>query len=253
MKHKFLRKLIVVTMVTTTIITLSPVGVSAAWIKNYSGNWNYTEGDSYAKGWRQINDVWYFFDDFGQMRTGWILSNGEWYYMDLSGAMQIGVIQVEGKIYLFSSSGSRQKSTCIVNGKLYNLDDNGVFIGNDVPMPIRGFDFNGNSTVPYVPSQMISENASMTSDIPSNGSKQVKQYKVKFKDPDTEDDGILKTRTVDEDTNMTLYKPTKSGYTFSEWNTKDDGSGTSYEYDDKIIVKKDITLYAQWEVIESLN
>ena len=107
--------------------------------------------------------------------------------MDLSGAMQIGVIQIEGKIYLFSQSGSRQKSTCIVNGKLYNLDDNGVFIGNDVPMPIKGFDFNGNSTVPYVPNQMISENASMSSDIPSDGSKQVKQYKVKFKDPDAED------------------------------------------------------------------
>ena len=60
--------------------------------------------------------------------------------------------------------------------------------------------------------------------------------------------GILKTRTVDEDTNMTLYKPTKSGYTFAEWNTEDDGDGTSYEYDDKIIVKKDITLYAQWKI-----
>ena len=72
MKHKFLNKLIVASVVTSTIITLAPVGASAAWIKNNYGNWSYTEGDSYAKGWRQISDVWYFFDDFGQMRTGWI-------------------------------------------------------------------------------------------------------------------------------------------------------------------------------------
>ena len=73
------------------------------------------------------------------------------------------------------------------------------------------------------------KNASMSSDIPSDGSKQVTQYKVKFKDPDAdEDDAILKTRTVDEDTKMLLYEPTKSGYTFIEWNTKSDGDGTSY-------------------------
>ena len=77
MKHKFLKKLIVASVVTSTIITLTPVGASAAWIKNYYGNWSYTEGYSYATGWRQISGTWYFFDDIGLMRTGWIYSNGE--------------------------------------------------------------------------------------------------------------------------------------------------------------------------------
>lgn len=253
MKHKFLKNLILASIVTSTMIALTPVGASAEWIKNYQGNWSYTEGYSYATGWRYISGTWYFFDDIGQMRTGWIQSNDDWYYMDLSGAMQTGIIQIEGKIHLFSQSGAMQKGGCIVNGKLYNLDDNGAFIGNDVPMPIKGFDFYGNSTLPYVPSQIISEDASMSSDIPSDGSKQVIQYKVTFRDPDNEDDPILKTRIIDEDTKMLLYKPTKSGYTFVEWNTESDGSGTSYDYDEKITITKDLKLYAQWETASSTS
>lgn len=251
MKHKVLKNLIIASVVTSTMIGLTPVRASAAWIENYYGNWSYTEGYNYATGWRQISGTWYFFDDFGQMRTGWIYSNGEWYYADLSGAMLTGVIQIEGEIYLFNQSGAMQKSSCVINGKLYNIDGNGAFIGTDVPMPNKGFDYYGNSTLPYIPSQIISEDENMSSDIPSDGSKQVIQYKVKFKDPDNDDDPILKTRTIDEDTKMLLYKPTKTGYTFVEWNTKSDGDGTSYEYDDHIKITKHLTLYAQWERVST--
>jgi uncharacterized repeat protein (TIGR02543 family) len=250
MKHKFLRKLIIASLTVSTLATLYPVEASAAWIQNYYGGWSYTEGYGYATGWRQIDGTWYFFDSYGEMITGWINSNGNWYYADLSGAMQTGVIQIEGKIYLFSSNGAMQKGSCIINGKLYNFDDNGVCVGSDYPMPVKGFDYYGNDTLPYIPSQIINADASMSSDIPVDDTKPVKkQYKVKFKDPDAEDsdEELLKTRTVDENTIITLYKPTKSGYTFVEWNTNSDGDGTSYEYDDRMTINKDITLYAQWE------
>lgn len=249
MKHKFLKRLIVTSVITSALTTLVPVGASAAWVKNYSGTWSYTEGYSYAKGWRLIDGVWYFFDSYGLMRTGWIYSGGQWYYADLSGAMQKGVIQIEGKIYLFSQSGEMQKGICALNTKIYTFDNDGACVGPEFPMPVRAFDYYGNSTVPYVPNQIVNGDAKMSGDIPSDGSKQVKQYKVTFKDPEAEDDDeeILKTRTIDEDTKMTLYKPSKSGYAFVEWNTDDDGDGTGYDYDDKITIKKDITLYAQWE------
>jgi uncharacterized repeat protein (TIGR02543 family) len=39
----------------------------------------------------------------------------------------------------------------------------------------------------------------------------------------------------------------KEGYTFKNWNTKKDGSGTSYEVGQKITIKGQVTLYAQWE------
>ena len=39
----------------------------------------------------------------------------------------------------------------------------------------------------------------------------------------------------------------KTGYTFSGWNTKADGTGTSYTDGQKVSLTEDITLYAQWE------
>ena len=40
---------------------------------------------------------------------------------------------------------------------------------------------------------------------------------------------------------------TRSGYTFTGWNTSPDGSGTSYTDGQEITLSQDITLYAQWE------
>ncbi len=40
---------------------------------------------------------------------------------------------------------------------------------------------------------------------------------------------------------------TRKGCTFSGWNTKSDGSGESYEDQEEIQIKKNLTLYAQWK------
>ena len=45
---------------------------------------------------------------------------------------------------------------------------------------------------------------------------------------------------------LTANKFTRSGYTFSGWNTKKDGTGTSYKDKDSIEPTGDLTLYAQW-------
>jgi uncharacterized repeat protein (TIGR02543 family) len=48
--------------------------------------------------------------------------------------------------------------------------------------------------------------------------------------------------------NVTSTVPTRSGYSFSSWNTAANGSGTSYASSDLITPTSDMTLYAQWAV-----
>ena len=42
--------------------------------------------------------------------------------------------------------------------------------------------------------------------------------------------------------------PTRTGYTFTGWNTKSDGSGTKYNAGDPYNSNADLTLYAQWRI-----
>jgi uncharacterized repeat protein (TIGR02543 family) len=45
---------------------------------------------------------------------------------------------------------------------------------------------------------------------------------------------------------VTSAVPTKTGYTFKEWNTTAAGTGTAYQAKSSILASKNITLYAQW-------
>ncbi len=55
-------------------------------------------------------------------------------------------------------------------------------------------------------------------------------------------------QTKSHDTNLTLSttKPTRTGYTFQNWNTESDGSGTSYASGATYTANEAATLYAQW-------
>ncbi len=58
---------------------------------------------------------------------------------------------------------------------------------------------------------------------------------------------------TDEVVQISANTFTRDGYTFTGWNTKADGSGTSYsEGDDFALVPDSATLYAQWEKIEEI-
>ena len=54
---------------------------------------------------------------------------------------------------------------------------------------------------------------------------------------------------VTEGKSITLPTPTRSGYTFTGWNTKSDGSGTSYKAGASYKPTASTTLYAQWKKI----
>lgn len=58
------------------------------------------------------------------------------------------------------------------------------------------------------------------------------------------------SEVVSENTKYTIINnPFNSDKRFVEWNTKPDGTGTSYKPGDTIVINSDITLYAIWEEI----
>ena len=60
--------------------------------------------------------------------------------------------------------------------------------------------------------------------------------------------GSMSSVSVDENQSVTIAQNTftRSGYEFTSWNTKANGSGTTYKAGDKLVVTADVTLYAQW-------
>ena len=54
------------------------------------------------------------------------------------------------------------------------------------------------------------------------------------------------TKWKDQTLTLSSTKPTRTGYTFSKWNTKNDGSGTSYSPGGSYTANSDATLYAIW-------
>ena len=63
--------------------------------------------------------------------------------------------------------------------------------------------------------------------------------------------GEIYTQTYLEGSTFELPSPTftKSNYSLGGWNTKSDGSGIFYETNNTITITKDLTLYAQWNLV----
>lgn len=59
------------------------------------------------------------------------------------------------------------------------------------------------------------------------------------------------TKTYGTDLKLSSTKPTRSGYTFVNWNTKSDGSGTNYASGATYNTNANITLYAIWKTNSS--
>ncbi|MDO4317659.1 MAG: InlB B-repeat-containing protein [Lachnospiraceae bacterium] len=55
------------------------------------------------------------------------------------------------------------------------------------------------------------------------------------------------TKTYGSDLTLSSTVPTRTGYTFTGWNTKADGTGTSYAKGAKYTANASVTLYAQWK------
>lgn len=82
MKKLKLTKVIASTLVVASILALNPIGASAEWRQDNRGWW-YSEGSSWATGWRQIDSNWYYFYSGGYMAKDTTIDG---YYLNSSGA-----------------------------------------------------------------------------------------------------------------------------------------------------------------------
>jgi M6 family metalloprotease-like protein/uncharacterized repeat protein (TIGR02543 family) len=74
-------------------------------------------------------------------------------------------------------------------------------------------------------------------------------YTVTFMPNGGEGEMEPQTFTFGEAQNLTPNTFVRTGYTFEGWNTKADGSETSYDDEQNIAIEDDMLLFAQWEMI----
>ena len=142
---KKIKKLIALTLIGSSMLMVAPVASHAEWRADGYGWW-YTEGNSYATGWRQINGLWYFFYADGYMAHDTVI---EGYYVNSNGvyepdssaqggygsALQSGYYRVGTDIdpgeYLLipGSDYGYYECTSDTSGTLDSIKYNGVLIG----------------------------------------------------------------------------------------------------------------------------
>lgn len=155
MKSKKLKQLIAIAIVGITLSTMYPIPVAAEWLQNSQNNWSWIENGEKANGWKQIDGIWYYFDDNGNMKTGWVQTpdskwyfinsdgsmntgwlqtpNGNWYNLGSDGAMKTGWIQeANGKWYFADASGVMQIGVIEVEGKTYVLAESGAMLSGTI-------------------------------------------------------------------------------------------------------------------------
>lgn len=105
-----IKKIVAMMLLSTAMVTVLPVSANAAWKQNNSGWW-YTEGSSYATGWRNIDGNWYYFwPKSGYMAEqttvdGYYLGQGGAWLDDSNFNVSANDAQEKAKNYLLNKYG----------------------------------------------------------------------------------------------------------------------------------------------------
>ena len=75
----------------------------------------------------------------------------------------------------------------------------------------------------------------------------LKKYTIKYNANRGTGAPSSQTKYYGKSITLSTKKPTRAGYEFKKWNTKSNGTGTSYYPGDKLGANTDVTLYAIWE------
>ena len=108
--------------------TFPKLASTPSWKKDSKGWW-YDNGDgTYAKNqWMLIGGKYYFFDNYGYMKTGWAISGDNWYFLyKTTGAMKTGWVLDGGKWYFLDKYGAMKTGWVVDGSKWYFLDKYGA-------------------------------------------------------------------------------------------------------------------------------
>lgn len=111
-----------------------------------------------------------------------------------------------------------------------------------------GYIFKGWNTKADGTGTVITENTKVTSDTTVYAQWLTGNYTVKFNA--NGGSGTMSNQSFSYGVSQALTKNAfkKTGYVFANWNTKKDGSGTSYTNGQKVTELGNVTLYAQWKI-----
>ena len=120
-------KLVVISLIVASITAFSSIVTHAEWKKDNQGWW-YSEGKSWATGWKQLDSKWYYFGQDGYMKTGWLKDkDNKWYYLKNDGSMALDTV-IDG--YEIGSDGAWINTTSSNNSS--KLDSLGQEILNNI-------------------------------------------------------------------------------------------------------------------------
>jgi hypothetical protein len=109
MKKFKLTKIIANVLVVASVLALNPIGVSAAWREDSHGWW-FTEGNSWAKGWRNIDGSWYYFYSNGYMAHDTMIDG---YYLNSSG------VWTDNTTYMTPTEAEQKVRQYLINNGKY--------------------------------------------------------------------------------------------------------------------------------------
>ena len=118
-----------ITVTTINGKTASCVIKVAQWVRDGKGWWYQRADGTYpANCWKEISDVWYYFNASGYMVTGWQSIGGTWYYLSGSGAMQTGWQLIGGAWYYLDENGAMVTGWQLIDDTWYYLSGSGAML-----------------------------------------------------------------------------------------------------------------------------